>query len=74
MTIAEQIYEKVKGLPKEEQAEILSLVDLRTRKVSSAGRISTLGLIGSKGKPAAREDFQEARQEAWRGTGDLPGE
>jgi hypothetical protein len=74
MTIAEQIYEKVKGLPEEEQAEILSLVDLRTRKVSSAGRISTLGLIGSKGKPAAWEDFQEARQEAWRGLGDLPGE
>ena len=74
MSIAEQIYAKVKVLPKEEQAEILSLVDLRARRHSLLGRVSTKGLIDSKANSPNWEDFQEARREAWKGLGDLPRE
>ncbi len=87
MTIAEQIYEKVKQLPETDQAEILSMVLSRKTPNGAGGRVSKEGLLGAaepvpglRGlwrdlavEPMSNESIDEARREMWGGVPkDLP--
>ncbi len=66
MTIAEQVLEKLRGLPQEKQKEVLDFVDfLKAKNPSVKPRRSLLGLWEDLNINITEEDIAEARCEMW---------
>jgi len=66
MTIAEQVLEKLQGLPQEKQKEVLDFVDfLKEKNLSTKPRRSLLGLWEDLNINITGEDIADARREMW---------
>jgi len=66
MTVAEQVVEKLKTLPPEEQREVLDFVEfLHQRREHCKGLIDPRGMWANQGNDISPEDLAEARREMW---------
>jgi hypothetical protein len=66
MSIEEQITEKVRALPPEQQKEVLDFVEFLTEKNGSKKpRRSLLGLWADLNVHITEDDVAEARREMW---------
>ena len=66
MTIAEQVVEKLRGLPPEEQQRVLDFVgSLKVNSADKSPRRSLRGLWSDLHIHISEEDIAEARREMW---------
>jgi mRNA-degrading endonuclease RelE of RelBE toxin-antitoxin system len=65
MTIAEQVFERLRDLPPEQQRQVLEFVDSLMERTAKKPRRSLRGLWKDLNAEITEEDIAEARRQMW---------